>query len=282
MKTVLTKYSCSVSIHGHFSVVSGENVVDKKLKKEGTLEEPPTETCDEDEEYYECKPNCRNTCSSYNRTDIACPDICEPGCFCKKGMVEDDDGECISPQNANPHLQKTIVFQIPLINAGKEKNTTIVLLVVEAPATHTDCAPSSTVANVFLAAGATRATSSAGTGSVSSRLIARQTRPPSEGKRTPPYVQVGLTEGENDVFLVGKNFVFKASDSCRSNEVYNQCGSACPPTCSDRGENQICTLQCVAGCFCKEGLVRDDEGECVKPEDCLQSTQEPQSPRGPT
>ncbi|PRD23390.1 UNVERIFIED_CONTAM: Chymotrypsin inhibitor [Trichonephila clavipes] len=74
----------------------------------------------------------------------------------------------------------------------------------------------------------------------------------------------------------------KSADSCRSNEVYKQCGSACPPTCSNRGENQICTLQCVAGCFCKEGLVRDDQGECVEPEDCPQSTQEPQGLGGPT
>ncbi|GFY60956.1 zonadhesin [Trichonephila inaurata madagascariensis] len=145
-------------------------------KEDDCVSDTPDQ-CGEDEKYYKCSPSCGGTCDTYRlRPVLDC--ACVPGCWCHEGYVKQRDGKCV--------------------------------LEADCPADET------------------------------------------------------------------------TRDSCRSNEVYNQCGSACPPTCSDRGENQICTLQCVAGCFCKEGLVRDDEGECVKPKDCPQSTQEPQGPGGST
>ncbi len=59
------------------------------------------------------------------------------------------------------------------------------------------------------------------------------------------------------------------------NEIYNLCGSACPTTCGDiLGTNtpKPCTLQCVIGCFCEEGHVRENErltSRCIKEENCL-------------
>ena len=56
------------------------------------------------------------------------------------------------------------------------------------------------------------------------------------------------------------------SDGCGDNEEYLTCGSACPPTCSDPGP-QICTEQCVEGCFCVEGyLLRGNK--CVHHTQC--------------
>ena len=60
---------------------------------------------------------------------------------------------------------------------------------------------------------------------------------------------------------------------CGPNETYNNCGTACPDTCENyQDPGRICTEQCVAGCFCEKGLVRNKLGKCVKPEQC--STQE--------
>ena len=58
------------------------------------------------------------------------------------------------------------------------------------------------------------------------------------------------------------------------NEEYNSCGTACPVTCEDvLNSNTLkpCTLQCVPGCACQKGYVRESEEEksrCVKEEEC--------------
>ncbi|XP_054156992.1 mucin-6-like [Oppia nitens] len=61
---------------------------------------------------------------------------------------------------------------------------------------------------------------------------------------------------------------------CLANEVYNSCGSACPETCeSVRNPNsatQACTMNCVAGCFCRDGYVKDNN-QCVPRQNCLPS-----------
>nr|XP_033324493.1 chymotrypsin inhibitor-like [Megalopta genalis] len=49
---------------------------------------------------------------------------------------------------------------------------------------------------------------------------------------------------------------------CPPNEVWNDCGTACPKTCENPNP-QICTEQCVIGCQCKDGLVRNKNWKCV-------------------
>ncbi|VDL74681.1 unnamed protein product [Nippostrongylus brasiliensis] len=51
-------------------------------------------------------------------------------------------------------------------------------------------------------------------------------------------------------------------ETCGKNEQYNECGSACEPSCKNP-KPEICTLQCVIGCQCKSGFFRDDSGQCV-------------------
>ncbi|CAF0930009.1 unnamed protein product [Rotaria sordida] len=63
------------------------------------------------------------------------------------------------------------------------------------------------------------------------------------------------------------------SPKCTINEEYQQCGSACPPTCYDYSyplpkEPQACIAMCKPGCFCKQGYYRAKNDECVRPEKC--------------
>nr|XP_012134943.1 PREDICTED: chymotrypsin inhibitor-like [Megachile rotundata] len=88
---------------------------------------------------------------------------------------------------------------------------------------------------------------------------------------------------------------------CGENQVWDNCGSSCPTTCEDSGpktcimiqilytksdegcmitrEHTLSTLmhpvkvvpsfwQCVAGCTCKEGFVKNSVGACVSPSQC--------------
>ncbi|XP_019884999.2 anther-specific proline-rich protein APG-like [Camponotus floridanus] len=53
---------------------------------------------------------------------------------------------------------------------------------------------------------------------------------------------------------------------CPKNEIYKTCGTACQPSCQK--PKPICNLLCVKGCFCKNGLLRNKWGKCVKPYNC--------------
>ena len=61
-------------------------------------------------------------------------------------------------------------------------------------------------------------------------------------------------------------FLFYPSQ-CGYNEVYTNCGTACPLTC-EKPNIGPCTLQCVIGCQCKKGYLRNKFGKCVSPDKC--------------
>ncbi|XP_076678305.1 chymotrypsin inhibitor-like [Andrena cerasifolii] len=64
--------------------------------------------------------------------------------------------------------------------------------------------------------------------------------------------------------------VFSASSSgqqCGLNEEFKSCGSACEPSCATP-KIDICTFQCVIGCGCINGYLRNSQGVCVSPGDC--------------
>ncbi|PRD27941.1 UNVERIFIED_CONTAM: von Willebrand factor [Trichonephila clavipes] len=57
---------------------------------------------------------------------------------------------------------------------------------------------------------------------------------------------------------------------CGKNEVFLQCGTACPASCRtlSNPRNLPCPNHCVKGCFCKEGFVRGPDGTCIPPTTC--------------
>ncbi|KAK9300096.1 hypothetical protein QLX08_007089 [Tetragonisca angustula] len=63
--------------------------------------------------------------------------------------------------------------------------------------------------------------------------------------------------------------VFSTSfgQQCGLNEEFKSCGTACEPSC-DKPRADFCTMQCVIGCQCKSGYLRNGKGTCVAPENC--------------
>lgn len=58
--------------------------------------------------------------------------------------------------------------------------------------------------------------------------------------------------------------------ACGRNEVFLECGTACEPTCNDPNPT-VCTFQCVTGCQCKIGFVRNNQGVCVTEDQCVRT-----------
>lgn len=53
---------------------------------------------------------------------------------------------------------------------------------------------------------------------------------------------------------------------CDPNEEYLDCN--CERTCDNFHEIDYCGEECVSGCFCRMGYVRDNTGNCIRPEAC--------------
>jgi hypothetical protein len=58
-----------------------------------------------------------------------------------------------------------------------------------------------------------------------------------------------------------------ATDVCTGGKIFNECGTACPLTCENVGEDVLCTQQCVQGCFCPTGTIASGDA-CVEPASC--------------
>ena len=72
-------------------------------------------------------------------------------------------------------------------------------------------------------------------------------------------------------YRAGRNKCVAPEKCCAGdNEVYTNYGTACPETCDHKSE--ICTEQCVAGCFCEsDEYVRKDNrtnSPCIKRNQC--------------
>ncbi|KAL0871496.1 hypothetical protein ABMA27_005214 [Loxostege sticticalis] len=61
-------------------------------------------------------------------------------------------------------------------------------------------------------------------------------------------------------------------NECPPNEEYLLCGSACPFNCTNPEGPVTCSDDCVEGCFCKSGFLRDKNGTCVSADECIGKT----------
>ncbi|XP_013179678.1 PREDICTED: von Willebrand factor [Papilio xuthus] len=69
------------------------------------------------------------------------------------------------------------------------------------------------------------------------------------------------------------DFIF--SEECPTNEEYLLCGSSCPYNCTNPPEKVVCAQECIEGCFCVAGYLRNETGNCVLAEECLKAGNTP-------
>lgn len=91
---------------------------------------------------------------------------------------------------------------------------------------------------------------------------------PKSPKRCPKMCVQGCF-CKRGLYRTKDNKCVKPNQCCGNNEAFTDCGSACVETCHDKRE--ICTEQCVAGCFCRRNYVRTNNStgsSCIRHNQC--------------
>lgn len=93
--------------------------------------------------------------------------------------------------------------------------------------------------------------------------------PPDCPQVMPPFCIGGQEPKETGSYTTEDGCVIPTFEcptpKCGKKEEFKQCGSACEPTCELLAAGpQMCTMQCVAGCFCKAGFIKNAAGKCIR------------------
>jgi hypothetical protein len=207
---------------------------------------PLEKQCSELEVFNPCGSACHPTCDNPHPSPV-CTKNCVIGCFCKAGLLRHSNGDCVPAHQCPAAImtqqipaQQMLLPPVPQCQENEEFR-------------------------------ACRACD----GSCSNRLTIcdRMCRPGcsckqghmrnDDGKCVPAH----LCAQASPVMAM-----MPEAPKCPANEVFKTCGSACPATCASAGNQRWCTRQCMAGCFCEEGLLRNDKGVCVATKECQKTT----------
>ncbi|XP_035221981.1 tissue factor pathway inhibitor-like [Stegodyphus dumicola] len=83
------------------------------------------------------------------------------------------------------------------------------------------------------------------------------------------FCDKGFVRGEDGRCIKPESCPSQAEIACPANQHFERCGTACPDTCKNyRDTARPCVLMCVPGCVCDKGLVKAEDGSCIKPESC--------------
>ncbi|XP_063829699.1 mucin-6-like isoform X1 [Ostrinia nubilalis] len=224
---------------GHCIKLSECPPLPASYKLETTEPRPADAKCPDNEEYRFCEP-CNKTCDNPRPV---CPAQCSRGCFCKDDLVRDKDGRCVKLEkcsnkssNEIPHYAHT---DKPIQKCGPNQ--------IFKPCENCEktCSspdpqrcPAQCSRGCFCKDGLYKAPN----GECVTLDQCPKAVPPHP---SPPPIAYELTCGPNQVFKPCEN---------------------CEKTCSNPSPQ--CPAQCSRGCFCKDGLYKAPDGECVKLEDC--------------
>ncbi|KAG8177858.1 hypothetical protein JTE90_027123 [Oedothorax gibbosus] len=236
----------------------------------------PTEcpvVCGENEEYQKCATACMATCKNYTSSN-ECTLPCVDGCICKPGYVRSPDGRCILPSSCPVVCGENEIFE----NCGSACPKTCRNRNAVVPCT-LQC-----IKGCFCKPGYVRGPNGrcmlpsfcpvvCGENEVFQKCgsacpITCNNRTSMDSCTLPCkegcFCKPGFIRGPNGKCIMPRF----CPVVCGENEIFENCGSACPKTCRNRNAVVPCTLQCIKGCFCKPGYVRGPNGRCILPSFC--------------
>ena len=77
-----------------------------------------------------------------------------------------------------------------------------------------------------------------------------------------PQFSLGNTVAQSDSPTVSPSSSSSPTMACGLNQVYSDCGTACPARCAE-SLPLTCVPICMEGCFCEEGYCLDENEDCV-------------------
>jgi hypothetical protein len=165
-----------------------------------------------------------------------CTKQCVVGCFCKPGFLKNEQGSCVASENCGVRPEDAMPIQPRVCSQNEEFRQ---CKGCDGTCQNPDplcpriCIPGCACKKGFLRSEAGQC--------IETRECNAQVQPQSF-QMLPPM--------------------------CPFNEDFKSCGTACPATCANPHPSPVCTRNCVIGCFCKEGLLRNDQGVCVAAANC--------------
>lgn len=65
-----------------------------------------------------------------------------------------------------------------------------------------------------------------------------------------------------------------SEEKCPPGSIFNECGSACQPTCQNPNSSDVCTEQCVPTCECEDKcmVINEVNGQCTNIKQCPTDT----------
>ncbi|KAL0822063.1 hypothetical protein ABMA28_005430 [Loxostege sticticalis] len=210
-------------------------------KQQTTEPRPADAKCPDNEEYRFCEA-CNKTCENPNPI---CPAQCARGCFCKKDLVRDRDGRCVKLEKCSNKSSNEIPHTSPL---DKPVNDSLTCKQNQIFKPCGNCEKSCSNPNPICPAQCSRGCFC------------------KDGfYKAPNGDCVTIDKCPKAVPVTLKPPPIAYELTCGPNQVFKPCEN-CEKTCSN--PNPQCPAQCSRGCFCKDGLYKAPNGECVKLEQC--------------
>ncbi|XP_072167120.1 zonadhesin-like [Diadema setosum] len=234
-------------------------------------DECSTPECPAGQEFHLCGTACEATCEDPDPQ--ICTSLCVTGCFCPPGLVKNGD-ECVMLQDC-PNIEGDCTggkeFQACGPSCERTCNSPVDLLCIAMCQPGCFC-PEGTVPldqDSDVCVPVEDCPNPCGS---NSPLVPYNCRPVCRVCNQISQTCGGCEEGcgcPDDLYLDGDKCVPQdecSTPECPAGQEFHLCGTACEATCEDP-DPQICTSQCVTGCFCPPGLVKNGD-ECIMLQDC--------------